>query len=189
MKIAKLGLILFAITVVAAGILGFANEKTAVLIEKVNEDANNESRQQVLPEADEFKELESNKLKEIQTSNPEVLDIYEGIKGGEVIGYTIKTGTNGYGGIVEVITGINKEEKIIEGVRLGNNNETPGLGALATEESFYGQYDKKPSEELEVVKSAPGETDILAITGATITSKAVTSGVNLASEVFAELDK
>lgn len=188
MKIAKLGGILFVITVIAAGILGFANQKTAVLIEQVNEAANNESREQVLPDAEEFEEIEADKLSEIQSAHPEVIDVYEGKAGGETIGYTVKTGTIGYGGVVEVITGINKEENIIEGVRIGNNEETPGLGALATEESFNGQYTEKPAEQLTVVKSSPGETDILAITGATITSDAVTDGVNIAIEVVGEIE-
>lgn len=187
MKIAKLGGILLIITIIAAGILGFANKKTSVLIDKVNEAANNESRKQVLPEAEEFKEIDAKQLEGIKSKHPEVIDVYEGTSNGKVIGYTIKTGTTGYGGIVEVITGINKEEDKIKGVRIGNNEETPGLGALATEESFNGQYTDVPVKPLTVVKSSPGESQILAITGATITSNAVTSGVNIAIEVSGEI--
>ena len=69
-------------------------------------------------------------------------------------------------------------------------SETPGLGARSKEEAFYGQYAFKPATELSVVKSgAAGETEIQAISGATITSKAVTSGVNAAVEVYDSISK
>ncbi len=188
MKIAKLGLILLIITAIAATILGFANDKTAVLIEKTNEEANNEARKAALPSAEEFEELDEAELEEIKKEKPEVLDVFKGIKGGEVVGYTVKTGPVGYAGPVEIISGINVEKKI-EGVRIGNNSETPGLGALAAEESFYGQFSDKDAAPLEVVKSAPSDNQILAITGATITSAAVTNGVNTSIEVVEMLSK
>lgn len=188
MKIAKLGGILLVITVIAATILGFANDKTAVLIEETNEKANNEARQAALPSAEEFEELEAAELEELKKENPEVLDVHKGLKGGEVIGYTVKTGPGGYGGPVEIITGINSEMKI-EGVRIGNNTETPGLGSLAAEEPFYGQFTDKDAAPLEVVKSAPSDNQILAITGATITSEAVTNGVNSAIEVVEKISE
>ena len=58
-NILKLGLNLFVICAVAAGLLGGTNQMTAPLIEERNDQANNEARKTVLPDANEFKELES----------------------------------------------------------------------------------------------------------------------------------
>ena len=83
-----------------------------------------------------------------------------------------------------------KSDGTIVGINIGNMSETPGLGAKSKEESFYGQYVQKPATELSVVKGgAAGETEIQAISGATITSDAVTNGVNTAVEVYDSISK
>ena len=186
-SILKLGLNLFVICAVAAGLLAGTNQITAPLIEQRNDQANNEARQTVLPDASEFKELESSKYE--NKSDVEVVEVYEGLNGSEVTGYTIKVLPKGYGGEIELMVGITSDGTI-SGVNVGNMSETPGLGAKAKEEAFYGQYAGKPATQIEVVKSgAAGETEIQAISGATITSKAVTSGVNAAVEVFDSISK
>lgn len=188
MKIAKLGGILLAVTLIAAAILGFANEKTAALIAATNEKTSNESRKEVLATAVDFKAVDEAKIKEIQAKNPEVLEVHAGLDGsGQIVGYTVKTATKGYAGDVEVITGVTTDKKV-SGVKLGTNSETPGLGTLAGEDEFSGQYTGKEAVELEVVKSAPNDTQILAITGATITSRAVTTGVNIATSILDSLN-
>ena len=65
-------------------------------------------------------------------------------------------------------------------------NETPGLGAKAKDEAFINQYNSKLTDEnLAVIKNGtPAENEIVAISGATITSSAVTKGVNTAIELF-----
>ena len=189
-SILKLGLNLFVICAVAAGLLAGTNQITAPLIEKRNEQANNEARQTVLSDAKEFKLLDSSQYK--AASDVEVVEVYEGLNGSEVSGYTIKVLPKGYGGEIELMVGIKKDgnNAIISGVNIGNMSETPGLGARSKEEAFYGQYASKPATELSVVKSgAAGETEIRAISGATITSKAVTSGVNAAVEVYDSISK
>ena len=167
--ILKLGVTLFAICAVAALVLGVTNNITAPVIEERNIQASNEARKTVLPEADEFKELEG-------MNSDIVLEVYEGIKDGQVIGYTIKTSSKGYGGAIELMVGISKDSKIT-GVEIGNHSETPGLGSKATEPIFKNQYvDKDVSNSLLVVKgSANNDNEISAISGATITSNGVTS--------------
>lgn len=186
-SILKLGLNLFVICAIAAGLLAGTNQITAPLIEERNEQANNEARQTVLSDAKEFKLLDSSKYK--ATSDVEVVEVYEGLNGSDIAGYTIKVLPKGYGGEIELMVGI-KEDGSISGVNIGNMSETPGLGARSKEETFYGQYASKPATELTVIKSGtPGETEIQAISGATITSKAVTSGVNAAVEVYDSISK
>lgn len=183
----KLGLNLFVICAVAAGLLAGTNQITAPIIEQRNKQANNEARQTVLTDASEFKLLDSNKYK--SGSEVEVVEVYEGLSGSDVLGYTIKVLPKGYGGKIELMVGI-KSDGTISGINVGNMNETPGLGAKAKEEEFYGQYLGKPATELSVIKSgSAGETEIQAISGATITSKAVTTGVNVAVEVYDSINK
>lgn len=178
--ILKLGITLFAICAVAALVLGVTNNITAPVIEERNIQASNEARKIVLSEADEFKELDG-------MNSDIVLEVYEGIKDGQVIGYTIKTSSKGYGGAIELMVGISKDGKIT-GVEIGNHSETPGLGSKATEPMFKNQYvDKDVSNSLLVVKgSANNDNEISAISGATITSNGVTSGVNAAMKIYNE---
>ena len=189
-SILKLGLNLFVICAVSAGLLAGTNEITSPLIAKRIEQASNEARQAVLSDTKEFKLLDSSKYK--ATSDVEVVEVYEWLNGSDVAGYTIKVLPKGYGGEIELMVGIKKDgdNAVISGVNIGDMSETPGLGARSKEEAFYGQYKDKPATELSVVKSGTaGETEIQAISGATITSKAVTSGVNAAVEVYDSISK
>lgn len=176
----RLGAILFVICAVAALMLGLTNNITEPVIEQRNIQANNESRQEVLQIAEEFSEVKDVKGDLIE-------EVYQGTKGGEVVGYTIKTTPKGYGGKVEVMVGISNDGKI-SGVKIGNHSETPGLGSKSAEPSFKDQYNgKSTKKQLNVVKgNASNENDIVAISGATITSKAVTAGVNAAMDVYEE---
>lgn len=84
----------------------------------------------------------------------------------------------GYGGTVEVMVAVWKNE--VQGVAIVDvSSETVGLGQKASESEFYGQYVGK-SAPVGVNKTAASDTEIKAITGATITSKAITEAVNAA---------
>ena len=174
----RLGAILFVICAVASLMLSLTNNITAPVREQRNIQANNESRQEVLQVAEEFSEVKDVKGDLIE-------EVYQGTKGGEVVGYTIKTTPKGYGGKVEVMVGISNDGKI-SGVKIGNHSETPGLGSKSADPSFKDQYNGKSTKTpLNVVKgNASNENDIVAISGATITSKAVTAGVNAAMDVY-----
>jgi electron transport complex protein RnfG len=76
-------------------------------------------------------------------------------------------------------------------MRVVSHTETPGLGAKATEEGFMAQFeDQSAASPLEVIKSGtPGQNEVSAITGATITTQAVAQGVNYSIEMFNELNK
>ncbi len=184
-EIAKLGIILLVISAVSAVVLGFTNNITLPVIEKQNEQANTIARQEVLPEAKEFKMVEDKKI-----DSSMIKEVYQGLEGNEVVGYTIKTVPKGYAGEVEVMIGIGNDGTI-HGVKIGNHAETPGLGAKAADEAFKGQYKgKRVEQNIEVIKNpGPKENEIVAISGATITSKAVTAGVNEAMKLYNEILK
>ena len=183
----KIGTTLFAFSAIAAGLLAGTNHMTAPKIAVLNEKANNEARMQVLPEAKEFKKVEEGQYKSAGAAT--VREVFEGSNGSEKAGYTIKAAPSGYGGEVEITIGISKDGKI-SGVSIGNNSETPGLGAKSADPAFNGQYKGKAAKPIEVIKAGnPADNQIKAISGATITSKAVTSGVNDAIKVFDTLNK
>lgn len=192
----KLGLILFIISAVAACALALTNYVTAPTIEQMNIETNTIARQEVLSEAKDFEAVSEEDVAKIaekigMEKPEELLEIYIGKNGDEVVGYTVKTGpTSGFSGEVQVLTGVSSEG-VITGITIIKHNETPGLGALATgdwKDQFTG---KSAGEELTVVKTAPtaDSNEIQAITGATITSKAVTSGVNVSIQVYQNLSK
>lgn len=178
-EIMKLGAILLIICAVAASVLGFTNSITKPVIDEKMVIASNEARQAILTSAEKFEKVEGD-------FGPEYLEVYKGLKGSEVVGYTIKTAPKGYAGAVEVITGIDMEGKLV-GVGIGEQHETPGLGTKAKDAAFNGQYKDKKVDSINVIKSGtPKDNEIVAIAGATITSKGVTQGVNDSIKLFNE---
>ena len=180
----KLGLNLLIISAVAALLLAFTNNVTADTIAKRNEQTNAEARKLVLESAQDFEQV-----KDVKTDNSkgvEVSEIYEAKDAsGNTVGYTLKVLPSGYGGTIELMVGIDSAKGQVSGINVVSNSETAGLGAKSTDPEFSDQYKGKPLEELSVLKNGtPGDTEIKAISGATITSTAVTNGVDAAIEVY-----
>lgn len=178
-EIIKLGIILFVITGVAGLILGSVYVITKAPIEKQAITENNNAMRETLQKADSFEKLN------IPIKNGIVKEINKGLSGTSVVGYTIKVAPKGYNGAVELMVGISMTGKV-EGIKIIAQNETPGLGANSVKPNFSSQFKgKELTPELKVVKTpASSPNEISAITGATITSKAVTHGVNEAIKVF-----
>jgi electron transport complex protein RnfG len=99
-----------------------------------------------------------------------------------VIGYIVKAQAAGYGGNCVVVIGVDSDLKIT-GISFPETlPETAGLGQKATEPEFYSQFAGKGTK-LSVKKGGgAGESEIDAISGATITSTAVTNAVNASTE-------
>lgn len=180
----KLGLMLFLIAAISATILGFSNEVTSVRIAEANELADQAAKNEILPEGDKFTQLEQSKEKEIKDENSNIIEIFEGYKGEELEGYTIKMKINGYGGEIEFMTGISTEGNI-KGIKILNHGETPGLGANATKEDFTNSFRDKDVEKMITPVANPTEdNEVQALTSATITTNAIVDGVNIAREVY-----
>ena len=103
------------------------------------------------------------------------------------MGYIFTTSEKGYGGEVSVMTAIDTDGNIKAVSVLDASNETPGLGQNVTKSGFYSQYSGL-SGEISVVKSGADSenNEIDAVTGATISSRAVTAAVNRALQNFSE---
>ena len=168
-SIVKTALSLFLICAVAAGALAYVNSVTAPTIAANSAAAADKARGEVLPEADGFEEKTA----------PDGTVYYAALKDGETVGYVFTTSAKGYGGDVAVMTGVNADGAVA-GISILTINETPGLGMNAKKDAFKDQF-KGKSGELAVNKDG-GE--IVAITSATVTSRAVTKAVNEALSLY-----
>ncbi|WP_371368560.1 Na(+)-translocating ferredoxin:NAD(+) oxidoreductase complex subunit G [Sporomusa rhizae] len=108
---------------------------------------------------------------------------YAGIKGGKVIAYVVPASSKGYGGSIDMLAAVTPEGKAMD-FKVLKHNETPGLGDKMVEPKFRKQFTNKAASDMEVVK-VPTDKNIQALTGATITSRAVTKGVREAVEAVA----
>ncbi len=153
--------VLFIICVVVSAALAGTNMLTADRIAQQEAQNAEGSRMIVLPTADSFESQEDGAY-------------YTGLSGSELVGYVFETEASGYGGKVGVMTGIDTEGNIT------------GLGANAQKPDFLNQYlQPAPEGGLSVIKyQTPAEGQIEAMTGATITSTAVTNAVNQAIEQY-----
>lgn len=183
--IIKTGVILLLICVVAAAALGATNEITKDKIAEQRFLANETAKKEVLPEAATFVDVMGSNLDDIISNFEPIKEAYIALDpSGHVLGYVFKSTPTGFGGSIEVVTGI-MVDGTVTGVRIGNHQETPGLGAKAKDNAYYIQYSGKSSTSpIGVAKSEPTGNDIQAITGATISSVAVTNGVNASIEAF-----
>lgn len=181
-----LSAILFAITAVAALLLAFTNSITIDKIEAGKIKEQNEAKAYVMPDAADFEEVDSVLLYEWVDPVNAVYAAKD--DAGNVIGYCVDVSPNGFGGAINMIVGISADDEIT-GVKIISMSETPGLGSKAQEPKFKDQFNAKKTEsDLKVIKSGtPADDEIIAISGATVTSKAVTSGINTASAVVKTL--
>jgi electron transport complex protein RnfG len=162
--------ILTAISLFAALMLALTNAVTLGPIAASSAKAADEARMAVLPAAESFETL---------VSDSTVDALYRGLAGGVTVGYTATVTVAGYGGPVEVTVGMDTNGAIT-GLNVGGSDfaETAGLGAKAKEPAFTGQFvGKQPPLTL--------KQDVDAISGATITSVAVTNAVNTAAQAVA----
>lgn len=179
-----LAAILFVITALAALLLAVTNNMTVEKIEANTIKEQNEARMAVMPDASEFEELETD-----LNEGSIVTEIYAGkTAAGELAGYCVGVSPNGFGGAIEMIVGI-KADETLSGVKIVSMSETPGLGSKAQEPKFNDQFSgKNVSEPLAVIKSGIAkDNEVVAISGATITSNAVASGVNAAVDAVRNL--
>jgi len=179
---------LLIITLVAGLALGFVYNVTKEPIAAQNEKAKQESYKTVFSDAASFEPVDF--------SDSQIQDLCKknGITGitmteimaakddsGADIGYVFNvTSSEGYGGDIQLAVGI-QSDGTLNGYDTLSISETAGLGMNATKDEFKNQYKGIKAEQLEVVKDGSGASDdskIDAISGATITSRAVTGAVN-----------
>lgn len=178
---------LFIITAISALCLAIVNKITAPVIAK-NQIATMEAVQrEVLQDAKTFKVIpfSSDKIEYTKSAGTVIEGFYKGENNNETVGYVATVvSKNGYGGNIKIMVGV-KTDCSINKVKITETNETAGLGRKASNPEFIDQYNGR-SGLLSVIKNSAPTTDgseIAAISGATVTSKAVTEAVNTALEL------
>lgn len=186
-------IILFIITIISGCLLGFVYDITKDPIAMQQEETKLDAYRKVMQNSTDFKEDyaqlvkdASKKLKGDYGSNGiEITDALGAYKDNELIGYVIQViDKDGFGGEIEITVGIDKD-KTITGVEILSIDETVGLGMNAKNESFRNQYVGKKVDAFTVTKTkSKTDNEIDSLSGATITSKAMTYGVNGALDFY-----
>lgn len=192
-KIVKNTLILSAITIVAGCLLGLVYEITKAPIAQAQENAKQEAYKTVLADAAEFTVDETldpakaaDALLEAGYSGDDITEVAVAKDAsGEVMGYVITvTSHEGYGGDIKISVGI-LSDGTVKGIEMLEISETAGLGMKADEDEFKNQFKDKQVEKFSYTKSGEdGDDKIDALSGATITTNAVTNAVDSALVYF-----
>ncbi len=180
---------LFLTTLISGLLLGAVYVVTKEPIELREQQEKEEAYQAVCANAVSFAETEEitallgtqeTIFKEAGLTKVEVTECMAALDAdGEVIGYVMTSVSHaGYGGDIEIALGMNTEGSVT-GLEFLSIEETAGLGMNAQKSEFKNQYLGKLVEAFTVVKGESSmDEEIVAVSSATITSRAVTSAVN-----------
>ena len=191
---AKNIIVLFVVALISVSILAVLNEVTMEPIANAEQAARQEAYMAAYEGADEIADLENAEaLIEAYTpaeesANVKINAVLEARKGGEKLGYVIDASSpNGYGGDVQIAVGISNEGEIVNLKVVSAASETPGLGARSTEPEFQAQFSGL-SALSPIAFSKTGanrdNNEFDAISGATITTTAVTQALNEAVNLY-----
>lgn len=204
----KDALILFIITLVAGVTLGFVYELTKEARAEQAEIKKNNAYKAVFENAEGLKDVEMSnaKFEELDIAAIEGLEdalnkagysstvvtvdsVVQFVSGDNTYGYAVTViAKEGYGGDIQFTVGFDLEG-VVTGVSMLAINETAGLGMKAKEKEFLDKYVGKSGGNFVVDKDNSGGAlnEIDAISGATITTRAVTKGVNAAYVVVVQI--
>ena len=186
----KNAFILFFITLIAGALLGLVYQVTKDPIAYQDSQAQNKANQAVFSDAVTFNELGVNLDAFDEALGDKkgimILSVKQAIDmNGIAIGYVIQVRSKGYGDNIVFTVGISNDSKI-NGISIISIAETPGLGMNA-EKVLVPQFAGKNALQFSVVKEGQltdSGSQIEAISGATITSRAITDGVSVANAYF-----
>ena len=183
--IIKLTVTLFVTCVIVAGLLGLVNSVTEGPIAEKNKTKTAAAIQEVLPEMEgspAVVELTDEMTAAASGAGATITEAYEAQAGGSVIGYALKIVASGSQGNIEMMVGVDAEGAVT-GVSIVKNSETSGIGSkvMSNENGVLDQFIGKSAADgtLSVGKNVD------AISGATVSSRGVTTGVNGALAVAA----
>lgn len=180
---------LFLITLISGLALSYVFEITKAPIAEQQEQKKLRANQAVFVDAASFT-IDEELMTLAQTTDLISLNAnYEGVtideiskaynSANEALGYNITvTTTTGYKDPITLVIGYSNE-RVIQGIEILSMNETAGLGMNAAKPEFIDQFVSKNVDQFEVTKTgATADNQIDALSGATITSKAVTNAIN-----------
>ena len=176
---------LVAIASISAFSLGFVHNKTFLAIQKAKDNQELKAISEVVGDFDNDPFAE--KMTIFTKDKKHKLTMYPARKGGKLTSLAIKSYTNtGFGGKIEIMTGINVSGSI-KSFKVISSNETPGLGSKVDEPKFKDQLkDFYPQRQILKVKQDGGDID--AVTAATISSRAVLRAIERAFDAFSNFN-
>ncbi len=185
-KIIKYGLTLFVFTAIASGALAFTYAATKDRIERQKFLEKVKGALKAFPEAKSSKWIKERKdlLKKTVKKFPEAATVFEVQENGKILGFVVEVLPKGYGGPVSTMVGISLKGEVT-GLKVVDHKETPGLGSEVVEnlkflEKFIG---KKPDDPVKLGK------DVDAVSGATISSRAITNAVRQGLDIYQNILK
>ena len=182
---------LTVITLVSGLLLGLIYQITLNPREAAAAKATNDAYKAVFEKADSFtpyKDFDSDKatalVKKAGYDNISITACVEADdKSGQSLGYVITVVTKSYGGNATFSMGVTNDGKM-NGYKITDISDTPGLGMKSTEPAFMNQFKGIAVGKYTATKSTPKDNEIQAISGATITSRAITNGVDAGFEYY-----
>jgi len=169
--LARLVIVLFAICAVTALLLGLVNMVTAPAIAANSQKKSDEAKAAVLP-ASSYEEVA------YTGGDASIVKMWKG----DDVGYVVQVQSSGFGGMLSLMVGVDNNG-VCTGVSVLSHAETPGLGATYSKPGWLDQF-KEKSGAVTVTKDG-GE--IVPLTGATITSRAISLGVTNAIAAAASM--
>lgn len=186
-KIVKDTLALTVITLISGLLLGVVNDITAGPIASQQAKEKEEAYKAVFAEAASFEVVTSGEDADLESyldengykaqSIDEVMLAKD--DAGNELGYAFSVTTSeGYGGDIQFAMGI-QDDGTLNGISILSIGETAGLGMRANTDAFKDQFKDKNVDKFEYTKTgATADDQIDALSGATITTNAMTNGVN-----------
>ncbi|MCI8398978.1 MAG: FMN-binding protein [Oscillibacter sp.] len=184
----KLTVTLLITCVVVAAALGGVNAVTEDTIDDINWENTVTAMKKVAPDATDFSEAMelSDDMTAAAASMSGTLDsVYEAQANGEAIGYALKVVTSGSQGKIEMMVGVDVEGAVT-GVSIVKNSETSGIGSkvmnndnTAAGVGVLSQFEGKSAADGTLTVGS----NVDAISGATVSTRGVTNGVNAALAV------
>ena len=191
--IIKLTVTLFVTCVIVAGLLGAVNMVTAPNIAAINKEKTETAMKAVVADPDNSTFSDALELTDEMTSaalsaGGTLTEAYEVQVGGEPAGYAFKVVASGSQGNIEMMVGLDADG-IVTGVSVVDSSETAGIGTKVTGNEPLSNGGGRVLDQF-IGKSAADGTltvgsNVVAITGSTVSTKGVTTGVNAALAVDA----
>ena len=183
--IIKLTVTLFVTCVIVAGLLGLVNSVTCGPIAEINKAKTEAAMKAVVadPENSTFSEaleITGDMTAAASSAGATVTEAYEVQVGGAPAGYALKIVSSGSQGNIEMMVGVDGEGAVT-GVSIVDNSETSGIGSrvMSNENGVLDQFIGKSSTDTPLTVGK----NVDAISGATVSSRGVTTGVNAALAV------
>lgn len=184
-------LVIAIITLLAGLALGGVYSMTEETIKEQQRKKAWESYRAVVPQAESFRAVQAPDIYgAIYGSSYGRVTINEAVIGmdasGKTVGYAISvTSSEGYDGNITISVGINPEG-VVNSIEFTELHETPGKGMLAADPAFKDQFNGRSVTSFKLITGggAPAANGIDAISGSTVSSKAIVNAINAALDFF-----